>query len=116
MRRNRIDDWLPEPEEDEFPDPDPDTYTDLYPDEEEIEDLNRRDFHRFEPVCPNCRKPITSDMDNCPYCGDILFRYLRDGTFAPRKGLLAKFIAVLIILLVLLAVIAFLLQAIFPFL
>ena len=25
--------------------------------------------------CPNCKKPITEQMDSCPYCGDGLFRY-----------------------------------------
>ena len=60
--------------------------------------------------CPNCKKPITDDMDNCPYCGDILFRYLKDGTFIPRKGPIAKIVAVIIILLIFLGIVSFLLQ------
>ena len=57
-------------------------------------------FRDFVRVCPACKKPITEDMDSCPYCGDILFRYLEDSTFAPRKGPLTKVFAVLIILIV----------------
>jgi hypothetical protein len=67
---------------------------------------------RFEDrvtECPNCKKPITDEMDSCPYCGDILFRYLKDGIFVPRKGPLAKMVAILVLVIILLGVIAFLL-------
>lgn len=62
--------------------------------------------------CPACGKPITDEMDSCPYCGDIIFRYLKDGAFAPRKGVLAKVISILIILLVTLATLGLLWQLI----
>ena len=64
--------------------------------------------------CPNCKKPITDDMDSCPYCGDILFRYLKDGIFAPKKGPLTNLVAWLIILMVTLALLGLLLQILLP--
>ena len=84
------------------------------PDENDIEDAEKAslNFHDFVQVCPACKHPITPDMDSCPYCGDILFRHLRDGMFAPRKGPLVKLLAVLIILLVTLALAGMLLQLI----
>ena len=69
-------------------------------------------FRDYFTACPNCKKPIDQDMDSCPYCGDILYRYLTDSTFAPRKGPLVKVFALLIALLVILAVIGLLLQMI----
>ena len=80
------------------------------PDEADIEasqsdSLKFRDFVR---VCPACKKPITEEMDNCPYCGDILFRYLENSTFAPRKGPLTKVFAVLIILFVIASILGLL--------
>ena len=82
------------------------------PDEADIEasqsdSLKFRDFVR---VCPACKKPINEEMDNCPYCGDILFRYLKDSTFAPRKGPLTKVFAVLIILIVIASLLGLLLS------
>ena len=80
------------------------------------EDIDGQDdslkFREFVRVCPGCKQPITEEMDSCPYCGDIIFRHLKDGIFAPRKGPLVKIVAVLIILLVALALVAMLLQMI----
>ncbi len=70
-------------------------------------------FREFVSVCPNCKQPITEDMDSCPWCGDILFRHLKDGMFAPRKGWLTKIVAAIIVLLVILAILGLLLQTIF---
>ena len=82
------------------------------PDEADIEDsqadsLKFRDFVR---ACPACKKSITEEMDNCPYCGDILFRNLKDSTFAPRKGPLTKVFAVLIVLLVIASILGLLIS------
>ena len=82
------------------------------PDEADIEasqsdSLKFRDFVR---VCPACKRAITEDMDNCPYCGDILFRYLENSTFAPRKGPLTKIFAALIILIVTASILGLLLS------
>jgi hypothetical protein len=70
-------------------------------------------FERFRQVCPHCRQPVTSAMDCCPYCGDVLFRYLRDSSFAPRCGLAAKAFALVVIALILLGTLAFLLSTLF---
>jgi len=94
---------------------------DEHPDESHDEDLGEDldakqepiEFRRFVRVCPACKQPITADMDSCPYCGDVLFRYLADGTFAPRKGPMVKVFSVLIILLVALAVLGLLLSLLF---
>ncbi|MCH9023317.1 MAG: hypothetical protein IID32_11240 [Planctomycetes bacterium] len=78
-------------------------------------DLNSRfDFHDGLTECPNCKKPITPEMDSCPYCGDILYRYLRNGIFAPKRGPLVKLVAVIIILLVFLATLGMILSMILP--
>jgi len=82
----------------------------IWEEDEELEEFD-------EPVrlqdhlthCPNCKKPITPEMDSCPYCGDILFRYLKDGVFIPRKGPLSKIVAILIIIVIILGTLAFLL-------
>ncbi|MBN1764642.1 MAG: hypothetical protein JW860_05240 [Sedimentisphaerales bacterium] len=80
---------------------------------EEEEDFDEPGRDRDEITeCPNCKKPITPDLDSCPFCGDILFRYLRDGTFSPRKGPLVKVIAVLIVVMVLLVILGLLLRQI----
>ena len=76
-------------------------------DEEELDEPVR--FRDRVTECPNCKRSITEDMDSCPFCGDILFRYLKDGTFSPRRGPLVKVIAAVIIILILLGVSAFLL-------
>ena len=82
----------------------------------ELEDLNSRlDFHDGISECPNCKKPITAEMDSCPYCGDILYRYLRNGIFAPQRGPLVKLVAVIIILLVFLATLGMILSMILPY-
>ena len=79
----------------------------------ESEDLNSRlDFDDGPGECPNCKKPITAEMDSCPYCGDILYRYLRNGIFAPKRGPLVKLVAVIIILLVFLATLGMILSMI----
>lgn len=84
------------------------------PDEADLEEESEEpppplSFKKFRQVCPNCQKPITPEMDSCPYCGDIIFRYLKDSTFAPRVGIFAKIFAVLVIALILLGFLAFLL-------
>ena len=79
--------------------------------EEEYDDPVRFRDHFSE--CPGCKKMISQDMDSCPFCGDILFRYLKDGTFTPRKGPLAKLFAILVILLIILGTVGLLLQLIF---
>ena len=80
------------------------------PDETDIEasEVDSLKFRDFVRVCPACKRAITEEMDNCPYCGDILFRYLKDSTFAPRKGPLTKIFAVLIILIVFLSILGLL--------
>ena len=82
------------------------------PDEADIEasEADSLKFRDFVRVCPACKKPITEEMDNCPYCGDILFRYLEDSTFAPRKGPMTKVFAVLIILIVIASLLGLLLS------
>jgi hypothetical protein len=67
-------------------------------------------FDKFVRVCPNCKRQITKDMDSCPLCGDIIFRYLSDGVFAPRKGLWTKVVTIVIIALVTLAVLGILIS------
>ena len=69
------------------------------PDAEDVDDII--DPVRYEDrvlECPNCHKQVYANNDSCPYCGDIMFRYLRHGTFAPKSKLLAKIIVVLIAL------------------
>ena len=68
------------------------------------------EFRDFVSLCPNCKQQITPEMDSCPFCGDIIFRHLKDGTFAPRKGYLAKIVAAIIIILVTLAAVTLVLQ------
>jgi len=54
--------------------------------------------------CPSCKKPVTEDMDSCPYCGDILFHYLRSGMFVAKRGAFFKAVtAFIIVFLVVLA-------------
>ena len=84
------------------------------PDEEDIDAYKESlKFDDFVRVCPACKRPITEDMDSCPYCGDIIFRTLTDGTFSPRKGPLVKIIAVLIVIMVILAILGMILTT-FP--
>jgi len=85
-----------------------------YEEEEELEDAysDSLKFRNFVSVCPNCKQPIDEDMDSCPWCGDILFRHLKDGMFAPRKGWAVKIVAGLIALLVILAIVGMVLQTI----
>ena len=65
--------------------------------------------------CPSCRQSITEDMDSCPYCGDILFRYLRSGMFVAKRGPLFKAVtACIIILLVALAALGLIILLIRP--
>jgi len=65
-------------------------------------------FRHFQQLCPACGMPITEEMDSCPYCGDIIFRSLRHGTFVPRRGLPAKLFAVIVVALAILGAIMFL--------
>ncbi|MBN1846558.1 MAG: hypothetical protein JW810_12790 [Sedimentisphaerales bacterium] len=88
---------IPENEQD---DPDPDDLEN---------EAYRPAFRDFVEVCPACKRPIRPEMDSCPFCGDILYRYLADSTFAPRKGPLVKIFAVLVVLLVLLSLLGMLL-------
>jgi predicted amidophosphoribosyltransferase len=80
------------------------------PDEADIEasEAESLKFRDFVQVCPACKKQITAEMDSCPYCGDILYRNLKDSTFAPRKGPLTKVFAVLIVLIVIASVLGLL--------
>ena len=79
------------------------------PDEEDLEaNLDSLKFDDFQQVCPACKQPITAEMDSCPFCGDIIFRSLTDGTFSPRKGPLVKIFAFLIVLMVILALLGLL--------
>lgn len=82
------------------------------PDESDIEECpsGSLKFRNFVRMCPACKKTITEEMENCPYCGDILFRYLNDSTFAPRKGPLTKLFAVLILLLVVFSLLGLLIR------
>ena len=75
------------------------------PDEQDIDAGNESlKFDDFVRVCPACKQPITEEMDSCPFCGDIIFRSLTDGTFSPRKGPLVKIFAVVIVIMVILAI------------
>ena len=97
-------------DDDQLHDPDEELHG---PDDEELADQCERDqsdslkFEHFVEACPACSRPVNREMDSCPYCGDILFRSLRDGTFVPRKGLWAKIFAVLVVLLIILGIIMF---------
>lgn len=62
--------------------------------------------------CPACGKPVSEDMDCCPYCGDILFRSLRDGTFVPRKGFWRKVFVAVVVTIIALGVLMFLLRVV----
>jgi len=99
------------PENDDLRVPDEFAPDDLGPGEEDLDEpadepLKFRDFVR---LCPHCERPVAEESDFCPYCGDVLFRHLTDGVFAPRRGALTKIIAALITLLVLLALLGLLL-------
>ena len=81
-----------------------------YPDEQDIDAGNESlKFDDFVRVCPACKQPITAEMDSCPFCGDIIFRSLTDGTFSPRKGPLVKIFAIVIVIMVILAILGMLL-------
>lgn len=66
-------------------------------------------FRNFQQACPACGKPITDEMDSCPYCGDILFRHLRHGTFVPRRGVWSRLFAAVVIGLIALGTLMFIL-------
>ena len=84
------------------------------PDDEDCEDFgDSLKLRNFVMVCPNCKQQISQEHDSCPFCGDIIFRHLTDGTFAPKKGPLTKIFAALIITLVVFAVLGLLIQLIF---
>ena len=79
------------------------------PDEQDIEAANESlKFDDFVRVCPACKQPITEEMDSCPFCGDIIFRTLTDGTFSPRRGPLVKIFAIAIVIMVILAILGML--------
>ena len=91
-----------------------DGFDDDHFDQEDSDELDESiKFKNFVRVCPACRQPITDEMASCPYCGDILFRYLRDSTFAPRKGLPAKVFAATVILALILATLSMLVGLVF---
>jgi len=80
------------------------------PDESDIDAADESlKFDDFTRVCPACKQPITEEMDSCPFCGDIIYRTLTDGTFSPRKGPLVTIVAVIIVIFVILALIGMLL-------
>ncbi len=64
-------------------------------------------FRNFYEACPACGKPVTDEMDCCPYCGDVIFRSLRHGTFAPKKGPWTRIFAAIVIIVATLGAIAF---------
>lgn len=69
------------------------------PDEDEINDYpSSIRFADQVMECPNCHEQVYEDNDSCPYCGDILFRHLKHGTFAPKSKLVAKVVVVIIAL------------------
>lgn len=85
------------------------------PDEEDIEQIDQSiKFRDFVRICSKCKMTVEEQMDSCPYCGDILFDYFRDGTFAPRRGPLTKLFAVLVILLVAISLVMLLLITVGP--
>ena len=85
------------------------------PDDKDIQDADESlKFDDFVRVCPACKQSITEEMDSCPFCGDIIYRTLTDGTFSPRKGPLVKVVAVIIVIIVTLALIGMLLSSL-PF-
>ena len=82
-------------------------YDDEYNDDDGIVGPDQQDMDDYaEPVkyqdrvleCPNCHRQVYENNDSCPYCGDIMFRYLRHGTFAPKSKLAAKIFVVILAL------------------
>ena len=71
-------------------------------------------FRDFVRLCPNCGQAVSEEADSCPFCGDILFRHLTDGMFAPRRGFWTKLVAGLIVLLVAGALLGLVLQWVLP--
>ena len=74
------------------------------------DDLDHEDPQISLTQCPKCQKPVTDEMDSCPFCGDILFRYLQHSSFVPRKGPLTKIVAIMILILIAAGILAFILQ------
>jgi len=108
--QDNSDSWMPDSDfDDDCPAPDDE---DLQSQDESLEEAqdNSLKFRDFQQCCPNCHQPITPEMDSCPFCGDIIFRHLTDGIFAPKKGIFTKIFAISIILLVIMALLGLLLS------
>ncbi len=75
------------------------------PDEEDLDEYESPiKYDDRVQRCPKCKKDFLGDLDCCPYCGDILFRHLKDGIFAPSSRLWAQVLFVVIVILTTLAV------------
>ncbi len=86
---------------------------DLGPDQDEIDAIDESvRFRDFVRLCPGCKRQVTEQMDSCPFCGDNLFDYFKDSTFAPKKGPLTKIFAAIIITLAVLGGLMFILASI----
>ena len=114
--QDNSDSWMPDSDfDDDCPAPDDE---DLQAQDEDLQESQGETleeaqddslkFRDFQQCCPNCRQPITPEMDSCPFCGDIIFRHLTDGIFAPKKGIFTKIFAITIILLVIMALLGLL--------
>ena len=67
------------------------------PDPEDMNDISEPvKYSEHVLQCPNCGKQVYEDNDSCPYCGDIMFRYLKHGTFAVKSKLVAKILVIII--------------------
>ncbi len=80
-------------------DPDDDI---IGPDQEDCPDYDYdiKNRNRLEH-CPNCKEQISLDMDSCPFCGDILFRHLKDGTFVIKSKILRYLLLLFIVIAIL---------------
>ena len=95
--------------DDDCPAPDDEDLQDQYESLDDAQEDSLK-FQDFQQCCPNCGQPIRPEMDSCPFCGDIIFRHLTDGIFAPKKGVFTKIFAIIIIFLVIMALLGLLLS------
>ncbi|MBI9018602.1 MAG: hypothetical protein JEZ07_15220 [Phycisphaerae bacterium] len=81
------------------------------PDDDEIQsEAEISEFRDFIEICPSCKNELSGEHDSCPFCGDILYRYLKDHTFAPKKGPLTRVFAWGIVIIAVLGSIAMILS------